>query len=118
VIGSQFVENTDSADSSEKNAIAANANQFNAQPPAAFAWRIEQVSQADSKSLPLDQPIVTTDEPVEIHLGGLHRIVLAKQTKLTVHPNRNDSTGYAYNIHIAQGKALFEVACSPNPDPV
>ncbi len=80
-------------------------------PPVALA---ELVTPEGRKPLALDQPITTTDQPQEILLGGMHRVVMNRNTKATVAFEPRCTEGryvgkIPYAIQLAQGELYVEV---------
>ena len=103
-IGVWFVTRNTGTD--QQPPIAANGGS-----PAVFA---ELVTPEGRKPLALNQPIATDSQPQEILLGGMHRVVMNRNTKATfaAAPIGNDGPHAGkvpYEIQLAQGELYVEV---------
>ena len=86
--------------------------------PAAFA---ELVTPEGRKPLAMNQPVVTNDQPQEVLLGGMHRVVMNRDTEavFSAHPASEVLGGapgevvhdskITYEIQLAQGELYVEV---------
>jgi len=83
----------------------------NADSPAVFA---ELVTPEGRKPLALNQLVTSSDQPQEILLGGMHRVVMNRHTRATfsVEPRRTEGPHAGkipYEIQLAQGELYVEV---------
>lgn len=86
----------------------------NAPPAQPYA---ELITPQGNKSLALSQPVVTEDQPQEILLGGLHRVVMNRRTEATFSARAASAldgsigggAAVAYEIRLAEGELYVEV---------